>query len=135
LNTETPTEIRKWSFRKPPRTCTVTRIDGKLHQPHRVAQTKQSGWWKRISTFTMDIFGFFQHFWCKFPTVSKFSDYILFSKDGNFRLFVIFRLISFSKDGNFQLVVIFRFCFLFKGWNSPTFEMDIFGFFLRPWEN
>jgi hypothetical protein len=22
---------------------TVTRIDGKLHQPHRVAQTKQSG--------------------------------------------------------------------------------------------
>ncbi len=107
---------------------TVTRIDGKLHQLHRVAQTKQSGWWEIISTFAMDIFGFFQHFRCKFSTVLKFSEYILNSKDGNFRLFVIFRLYFLSKGGNFQLFVIFRFWFLFKGWNSPTFEMGIFGF-------
>ncbi len=107
---------------------TVTRIDGKLHQLHRVAQTKQSGWWEMISTFAMDIFGFFQHFRCKFSTVSKFSEYILYSKDGNFRLFVILRLHFLSKEGNFQLFVIFRFWFLFKGWNSPTFVMDIFGF-------
>jgi hypothetical protein len=76
----------------------------------------------------MDIFGFFQHFRCKFSTVAKFSKYILYSKDGNFRLFVIFRLYFLSKDGNFQLFVIFRFWFLFKGWNFPTFEMDIIGF-------
>ncbi len=71
----------------------------------------------------MDIFGFFQHFRCKISTVSKFSEYILYSKDGNFRLFVIFRLYFLSKDGNFQLFVIFRFWFLFKGWNAQTFEM------------
>jgi hypothetical protein len=71
----------------------------------------------------MDIFGFFQHFRCKFSTVSKFSEYILYSKDGNFRLFVIFRLYFLSKDGNFQLFVNFRFWFLFKGWNTQTFEM------------
>ena len=106
---------------------TVTRIDGKLHQPNRVPRTKQLGWWKIILTFAMDIFGFFQHFWCKFPTVSKFSDYILFSKDWNFRLFVIFRLDSLFKDGNSRFFAIFRLCFLFKGWNSPTFAMDIFG--------
>ncbi len=76
----------------------------------------------------MDIFGFFQHFRCKFSTFSKFFEYILFSKDGNFRLFVIFRLYFLSKHGNVQLIIIFRFWFLFKGWNSPTFEMDIFGF-------
>jgi hypothetical protein len=103
--------------------CSVTRIDGKLHQLHRVAQTKQSGCWEIISTFAMDIFGFFQHFRCKFSTVSKFSEYILYSKDGNFRLFVIFRLYFLLKDGNFQLFVIFQFWFLFKGWNSQTFEM------------
>ncbi len=66
---------------------------------------------------------FFQHFRCKFSTVSKFSEYILYSKDGNFRLFVIFQLYFLSKDGNFQLFVIFRFWFLFKGWNTQTFEM------------
>ncbi len=103
--------------------CTVTRIDGKLHQLHRVAQTKQSGWWEIISTFAMDIFGFFQHFRCKFSTVSKISEYILYSKDGNFWLFEIFRLYFLSKDGNFQFFVIFRFWFLFKRWNSQTFEM------------
>ncbi len=71
----------------------------------------------------MDIFSFFQHFRCKFSTVSEFSEYILYSKDGNFRLFVISRLYFLSKDGNFQLFVIFRFWFLFKGWNTQTFEM------------
>jgi hypothetical protein len=87
------------------REYTVTRIDGKLHQPHRVPRTKQVGWWKIILTFAMDIFGFFQHFRCKFSTVSKFSDYVSFSKDGHPRLFVIFRL-----------------CFLLKGWKAPTFR-------------
>ncbi len=82
---------------------TVTRIDGKLHQPHRVAQTKQSGWWEIISTFAMDIFGFFRHFRCKLSTISKCSDYILFSKDGNFRLFC-----------NFPIN------FLLKRWKFPT---------------
>jgi hypothetical protein len=53
----------------------------------------------------MDIFGFFQHFRCKFSTVSKFSDCVHFSKDGNPRLFVIFRS-----------------CFLLKGWKTPTFR-------------
>jgi hypothetical protein len=46
------------------------------------------------------------------PDFSEFSDYVSFSKDGNPRLFGIFRL-----------------CFLFKGWKSPTFAMDIFDFF------
>jgi hypothetical protein len=53
----------------------------------------------------MDIFGFFQHFRCQFSTVSKFSDYVTFSKDGHPRLFVIFRL-----------------CFLWNGWKTPTFR-------------
>ncbi len=76
----------------------------------------------------MDVFGIFQNFRCKFSTVLKFSEYILFSKDGTFRLFVIFRLYFLSKYGNVQHFEIFRFWFLFKGWNSPTYEMDIFGF-------
>ncbi len=39
------------------------------------------------------------------PNVSKISDYIPFSKDGNLQLFEVFRLYS-----------------LFKGWKSPTFR-------------
>ncbi len=104
---------------------------GIMFQPHQVAQTKQSGWRKIIDICDgqMDILVFFRHFRCKFSTVSKFSDYVSCSKDGNPRLFGIFRLCFFSKDVNPRLFGIFRLCFLFKGWKSPTFAMDIFGFF------
>jgi hypothetical protein len=45
------------------------------------------------------------HFRWKFLTISKFSDYIPFLKDGNPQCFEDFRLYS-----------------LFKGWKSPTFR-------------
>ena len=53
----------------------------------------------------MDIFGFFQHFRCKFSTVSKFSDYVHCFKRWKSPTF-----------GNFPIM------FHFKGWTSPTFR-------------
>ena len=102
----------------------------------------------------MDIFNYFQHFRWKFSTgskfpiifplhrteildVSKFSDYIPFTQDGNFRpvrsfpiIFPLHRMeildvskfsdyISIAKDGNRRLFEDFRLNSLFKGWKYP----------------
>jgi hypothetical protein len=40
---------------------TVTRIDGKLHQPDRMAPDQTIRAMGNNSAFTMEIFGFFQH--------------------------------------------------------------------------
>jgi hypothetical protein len=53
----------------------------------------------------MDIFGFFQHFRCKFSTVSKFSDYV--------HCFKRWKSPTFR---NFPIM------FHLKGWTSPTFR-------------
>jgi hypothetical protein len=86
--------------------CTVTRIDGKFHQLHRMAPDQTI----RVMESDFDICNgqihFFRHYRWKFLTVSKFSDYIPFPKDVNPRHFEIFRLYS-----------------LFKGWNA--FDLHI----------
>jgi hypothetical protein len=116
----------------------VTRIDGKLRQPHWVAPDQTirvmgnkfgivDGQIWFFPTFPMKIFDHIEFFrlyslikgWksptfrsfpiiftfqrMEIPNVSKFSDYIHFSKDGNPRRFEVFRLYS-----------------LFRGWESPT---------------
>jgi hypothetical protein len=85
-------------------TCTVTRIDGKLHQPDRMAPDQTIRAMGNNSAFTIEILGFYQRpCWHNFiipkssmrfpfpkmktPDISKFSDEIPFSKDGNSRPF------------------------------------------------
>jgi hypothetical protein len=81
-------------------------------------RTKQSGGWEISSTFSRDIFYFFQLFRWKFSTGSKFSDFIPFTQDGNLRSFEVFRLIPFTQDGNFRPVRSFPIIF-------PLHRMEI----------
>ncbi len=88
---------------------TVIRIDGRLHQPHRMAPDQTI----RVMEYKFDICdGHFLPFWSfpitfpfqrmEIPNVSMFSDYISIARDGNLRCFEDFRLYS-----------------LFQGWKFP----------------
>jgi hypothetical protein len=83
---------------------TVIRIDGRIHQAHRMAPDQTI----RLMENKFDIYD--GYIWC-FPTFPMEI----------FDQFEVFRSYSFLKDGNPQRFEDFRLYSLFKGWKSPTF--------------